>query len=235
MERGWLDITVDPARYRLALPGNLARRLGAVLPREDLILVLDAPASVIHARKPELEPQEITRQLKAWKMLASQHPSRFAVLDVTETPAAVSRKAYEAIVDRKADTQFSLASCAAALDCLGAMSVAGQEYTVIRSGQRVRWLVPARGRTRGPMRTGLHRPATLWGLPRSLALEAAVAVGRAVPFRRVRLDTRRGLAPILEEMLDSAQLDISAAATGDPARGDRAVCRFIRTVCSAHS
>jgi thymidylate kinase len=65
VERGWLDIAVDPRRYRLR-DGRMARRLARFLPRPDLTIVLDAPASDIYARKPELPMEELDRQIRAW-------------------------------------------------------------------------------------------------------------------------------------------------------------------------
>jgi hypothetical protein len=66
-ERGWWDIAVDPRRYRLDVPASLVRRMGALLPRPDLALVLEAPAAVLKQRTSEITEAELERQLGAWQ------------------------------------------------------------------------------------------------------------------------------------------------------------------------
>jgi hypothetical protein len=65
-ERGWWDFAVDPARYRLKVPGSLVSALGKLLPRPDLVMFLSAPPEVLHARKSELNVEELARQNRAW-------------------------------------------------------------------------------------------------------------------------------------------------------------------------
>jgi thymidylate kinase len=66
VERGWWDVAVDQRRYRLRSSGWLVRTLGRVLPRPDLVIVLTASAHTLLARKAELSPSELERQLKEW-------------------------------------------------------------------------------------------------------------------------------------------------------------------------
>jgi len=66
-ERGWWDLAVDPRRYRLRVPSALVQALGRLLPRADLVLVLEASAETIVARKSELPPAELTRQVQSWR------------------------------------------------------------------------------------------------------------------------------------------------------------------------
>ena len=69
-ERGWWDYVVDPRRYRLhPSTARVARWLGRMLPRSDLVLVLEAPAETILARKSELTASEISRQIDVWRQL----------------------------------------------------------------------------------------------------------------------------------------------------------------------
>jgi thymidylate kinase len=76
LERGWWDVVVDPARYRVRGSARLARALGRLLPPPDLLLVLEAPAATILARKTELAPDELQRQLVAWRRVAeARQPS----------------------------------------------------------------------------------------------------------------------------------------------------------------
>jgi hypothetical protein len=64
-ERGWWDLAVDPRRCRLRVSTALVRALGRLLPRADFVLVLEASAETIVARKSELAPAELTRQVQA--------------------------------------------------------------------------------------------------------------------------------------------------------------------------
>jgi thymidylate kinase len=69
MERGWWDIAMDPARYRLSLPPALLWSLGRLLPLPDLLIVAEAPVDVILARKAQLPGEEIERQMRGWRTL----------------------------------------------------------------------------------------------------------------------------------------------------------------------
>ena len=66
VERGWWDLAVFPARYRMAPPGRLHRWLGRITPRPDLIIVLEADAATVVARKDELPATEVARQSQRW-------------------------------------------------------------------------------------------------------------------------------------------------------------------------
>lgn len=67
LERGWWDMAVDPARYRMGLPSWLIWSLGRALPHPDLLLILEAPPEVITQRKKELPVEELRRQLESWR------------------------------------------------------------------------------------------------------------------------------------------------------------------------
>jgi thymidylate kinase len=71
LERGWWDIVVDPARYRLSGIGRLARFLGTCLPKPDVTVVLEAPAEQLRERKAELSLEELSRQMTAWRELGT--------------------------------------------------------------------------------------------------------------------------------------------------------------------
>ncbi|HXF97235.1 MAG TPA: hypothetical protein VNJ46_01325 [Gaiellaceae bacterium] len=86
IERGFLDLAVDPGRYRLDVSPVLVRALARLLPRPDLTLRLVAPAAVIATRKPELPVAEIERQAHAWARLLS---SNAVAIDVSRPFADV--------------------------------------------------------------------------------------------------------------------------------------------------
>jgi hypothetical protein len=96
IERGWWDVTVDPARYRLVPSRRLGRALTGIMPAATVVLVLGAPAEVLRARKPQLPAEEIERQLRAWpRMLPTRQ--RRAFLDASRSGEEVLAAAAGAI------------------------------------------------------------------------------------------------------------------------------------------
>ena len=71
IQRPWLDLIVDPKRYRLSVPPSMLRRLGRLLPDPSLTVLLQAPAEVIQARKTELSMSELEDQADRWRKEAS--------------------------------------------------------------------------------------------------------------------------------------------------------------------
>lgn len=67
IERGWWDLAVDPARYRLRPNAGLVRALGRCLPTSDLLVVLEGPAELLATRKDECSEEELARQVGAWR------------------------------------------------------------------------------------------------------------------------------------------------------------------------
>jgi hypothetical protein len=96
-ERGWWDLAVDPRRYRLQVPSALVRALGRLLPRADLVLILDASAETIVARKSELPPAELTRQVQAWRYALPRNVRR-AYIDASLSAREVVQAVREEVV-----------------------------------------------------------------------------------------------------------------------------------------
>jgi len=61
-DRHFVDILVDPKRYRYGGPLWLTRLIWHLIPKPDLIILLDAPPEVLRARKQEISYEEIARQ-----------------------------------------------------------------------------------------------------------------------------------------------------------------------------
>lgn len=81
-ERGWWDLGVYPSRYGMLPPGRLHVWLGAIGPKPDLILILEADAEVILSRKRELPIEEIERQARLWRVIVPEsQPS--TIIDVS--------------------------------------------------------------------------------------------------------------------------------------------------------
>jgi hypothetical protein len=142
MQRGWWDMVVDPTRYRLRVPEPVVRALGALTPRVDLALILDAPTGVLLERKEELEGEELDRQTEAWHHALPRRVPRVH-LDSSSTAEEMVRDAREAVLTfMEARTTRRLAYGWATLPPVGP----------------TRWWIP-----RGPARTSasamaIHNP-----------------------------------------------------------------------------
>ena len=146
VERGWWDIAVDPRRYRLNVSTGLVKALGKLVPRPDITFFLDAPASVILARKQELTRAELELQNSVWKEVLGGR-SNVAILDAADPAEQLASSARESIVG------YLHARC---------MSRLGSGWAAFPKGAR-RWLVP-----RGPRRVAreslrIHHPITTKG------------------------------------------------------------------------
>ena len=68
LERPWADQAVDPKRYRLpASMRPVVSRMGRLLPRADVAVLLTGDPAEMHRRKPEIGAHEVQRQLTAWR------------------------------------------------------------------------------------------------------------------------------------------------------------------------
>jgi len=83
-DRYYDDILIDPRRYRYG--GSLApvRAIGALIPRPDMFIVLDAPAAILQARKREVEIGESARVREDYLLFARSAP-RAHVVDASRT------------------------------------------------------------------------------------------------------------------------------------------------------
>lgn len=72
IDRYFLDLFVDPKRYRLNTPTWLLTAAYRFVLKPDLVIVLDAPPEVLQRRKQEMPFDETTRQRKAYLDLAGQ-------------------------------------------------------------------------------------------------------------------------------------------------------------------
>jgi thymidylate kinase len=64
------DLLVDPKRYRYGAPLWMAKLVTKAVPRPNLVILLDAPAEVLRARKQEVPFEEAVRQRESYVALA---------------------------------------------------------------------------------------------------------------------------------------------------------------------
>ncbi|TVR11321.1 MAG: hypothetical protein EA385_01545 [Salinarimonadaceae bacterium] len=70
-DRHFVDILVDHKRYRYGGPLWLLSMIWSILPKPDLVLLLDAPAEVLFQRKQELSLDETDRQRRRYLALVT--------------------------------------------------------------------------------------------------------------------------------------------------------------------
>ncbi len=88
LDRCFTDLLVDQRRYRYGGPMWLARLTDRLMPAPDALVVLHAPAEVIHRRKAEVPPEVLARLLDGYRDLAIQRGNA-RLVDVTASPAEV--------------------------------------------------------------------------------------------------------------------------------------------------
>lgn len=80
LERGWLDLIVDPRRYRLKPHPRLIPVLYRLLPSPDATFVLVADPAILIARKNEISRSELERQTAQWRHLALRANYRIQIV-----------------------------------------------------------------------------------------------------------------------------------------------------------
>ncbi|HEX4123612.1 MAG TPA: hypothetical protein VHY37_02735 [Tepidisphaeraceae bacterium] len=85
-----VDAIVDQKRYRYNGPIKLLNAIWRIAPKPDLIILLDAPAEVIHSRKKEVALEEIIRQREGYKAIVGSLPYAHVVSTDRSIDAAVA-------------------------------------------------------------------------------------------------------------------------------------------------
>ena len=68
-DRYYYDYFADTIRYKYNLSQSLIRRFARLIPRPDIVFILDADTEVIWNRKKEVTLEEVARQRKAYASL----------------------------------------------------------------------------------------------------------------------------------------------------------------------
>jgi O-antigen/teichoic acid export membrane protein/thymidylate kinase len=89
-DRHLLDALVDPRRYRYGGAAWLLKLICRLVPRPDLVILLDAPADVIRARKQEVSAEETRRQCAAYRLLVAGLPNAHVVDAAMPIPQVVT-------------------------------------------------------------------------------------------------------------------------------------------------
>lgn len=102
-DRYFDDVMIDPKRYRYGGPLWAVRILRSLVPKPDLVLILDAPPEVVLSRKQELVLEEVRRQ----RQLYSEYHNRIsnsclidATASLTQVTADCTRNVVEFLAQR---------------------------------------------------------------------------------------------------------------------------------------
>jgi thymidylate kinase len=72
-DRYYYDLLIDPKRYRYGGPMWFARLIDKLIPKPDIVILLDAPPEVLQARKQEVPFEETARQREAYLQYVKKH------------------------------------------------------------------------------------------------------------------------------------------------------------------
>jgi thymidylate kinase len=97
-DRYYHDLLVDPKRYQFGGPLYLVRFMSRLVPKPDLVLILDAPLDVILSRKQEVPPEDVLSQKRAYLQMASRF-SQSLVIDSAARIAQVAAQAGQAVLE----------------------------------------------------------------------------------------------------------------------------------------
>ena len=78
-ERWYFDVIINPVRYGFRLPRWLLVFGGHLIPSPDMVILLSGDAEAIHARKPELSAEEISKQIAAMTSLISNMKNSYTI------------------------------------------------------------------------------------------------------------------------------------------------------------
>jgi len=78
-DRYLVDALVDPKRYRYGGPRWVLHLVWSLIPKPDLVILLDAPTEVLRARKLEVSLRETERQRHAYRELVEMLPNGHVV------------------------------------------------------------------------------------------------------------------------------------------------------------
>ncbi len=89
IDRWYYDFFVDQRRYRLQVPKILVQLGLRLLPKPDLVVLLDVPPEILRQRKQEVPEAETRRQRQAYLRLVQTLPNGM-VVDASQSPEKVA-------------------------------------------------------------------------------------------------------------------------------------------------
>jgi thymidylate kinase len=90
-DRYYYDLLVDPRRFRYQGPRGILQWVGQLIPKPDLVILLDAPTEVLQSRKQEVSFEETERQRQAFLEVVQCLPNGH-VVDASQPVETVARE-----------------------------------------------------------------------------------------------------------------------------------------------
>lgn len=97
-DRYFYDLVIDPKRYRYGGPLWVARVLRPLVPKPELVFVLDAPVQVVTSRKQEVALEEVQRQRETY-LKEAQTFQNAHIIDTSASVAQAGAEVAQVIVD----------------------------------------------------------------------------------------------------------------------------------------
>jgi len=97
-DRFYPDLLADPRRYRYGASTKLAAIAFKFIPKPDKVIILHTDAETILARKQEVTPDELSRQLEAYKEIAENWGERAILVNCGQKPEEVIGKVVEVVI-----------------------------------------------------------------------------------------------------------------------------------------
>jgi Phosphotransferase enzyme family len=177
VERGWWDMVVDPARYRIDAPRWMSTLMGNLLVQPDLVIVLEGHPAVLLGRSAELDRTEILRQTREWRTVLPRRVRR-ATIDASAPVEEVRAAAREAVFSVVADR---------------AAGRVGSGWVGFPTASSPRWLLPRGPRRAARAALGVYQPIAArarigWEVARLLASTGLMQLlpGGGAPSEEVR-------------------------------------------------
>ena len=104
-DRYYYDLLADPLRYRYGGPIWIAHAIAKLVPKPDLIILLDAPVEVLQSRKQEVSFEETLRQREAYVKLI-QKMKNGIIIDASQNIEKVAENTKKKIIDLLAKNKF---------------------------------------------------------------------------------------------------------------------------------
>jgi thymidylate kinase len=129
-DRYYLDLYVDPIRYRYGGPDWLVTLVDRVIPQPNAFIVLGAPAVTLKSRKDELTHEEASLQMEAYEEMAGRS-KRIYLVDASasiDDTAAVAERIVLDLLEQRVANRFASrlpddASCLRPAETDGASAV----------------------------------------------------------------------------------------------------------------
>jgi len=105
IDRWYYDFLVDQRRYRLQVPKVLVRLGLKLLPKPDLVFLLDAPPEILRQRKQEVPEAETRRQRESYLRLVRTLPNGI-VVDASQSPERVADDICHRLLDQMGEQSY---------------------------------------------------------------------------------------------------------------------------------